>query len=1671
MRKKLMMLILLCAAMVPAAAQEDQSHILIKKVDGTVDSLLLNNVRDIYHSRRDINGVEQQDISTLRLRTLGAECVYPLKEIDYVVMPNHGRYISFLGTTSTDDGQGGSNRTSVYSDDFLDVNQPVSYRWVANDRIYLSTGDQSENVRINSDSRVGSFTFRSDTLTADTYIVYYPGTKTDAFNKVIIPTEQVQKTPNNSDHLGASGDCGTATATRQANSSYSFSLDHKTAVLCFIPRVDSLETIRLKHIAVKSTDGKMLGGTYTLSPDGLSLVDETGCDTLTLKTSDFILPHNKQKPANADWEYIPQDTVASYMVIAPQSSRTPLKVYYRVYDTKSGIDTVIVKSSAINNQVKGATVYPVTHIIPVRAFFSAFTDSCKWSFGNPAQLYGSVNLPITHYGFIWGYNRNLTFATKEAQMPLDNYPTLTFSGQAVSDVKQKAYFYRAYAQEGDKTWFGKVKKFGMDREIIDLGTSVRWSSINMGAVTAEDRGKYYAWGELDTKETYTEGNYAYYNGSGQPYTNIGKDIAGLPAYDVVAKQWRGCWRMPTNAELAELYDNNKTSRKTITRENEDGESIDGVLFTGKGDEPDSIFVPKAGYYTTGPNLVNTDVLYWSSTEYDNKNSYRVYNNPNSTAQKYLGFPIRPVFDSNIETTDGKFLFIRTDSISYSADHTETDMYGTTRGLDDVVTDLTQGFVIGTAEDVTLDSSADVLKVTLTQSASDNGSYSIPLTKEQMNTLDVTSTYYVRAYLTYNDNTWYGEPKEMQAMTIQTDSTNWQVGMKEARLCGAVTGITEAVVNTTEFGFVVGTVADVNLDMPEDQLVKIKCNSTDNGKFVCNFTNIGFNQYYYRAYVNVGGRIAYGEPKMLGLEFVDLDLPSGLKWANINVGSQTPMDRGDHFSWGETSTKGSYYDNSTSYSHYREDIGDDINGTTYDAAQVNWKGPWRMPKKSDFEELVANCNIEKTTLYGTTVYKVTNKKKADKFIYLPANGFSYNNYLLNEESWRPLYWSSTRLESDQVSAYSFESRTNGVVPYLTTDSRHYGFGVRPVAMVNNTLDDESMIQMTTDSVHWEVGQNEAKLYGYLLGLRYNSKATESGFAYCTTPNFDANTAGVQYLQTNEGETNSVANGVMSATVPNVADETIYYYRAYVKVDGKLYFGNEREFGRRTVDLGLGNGVMWSNINLGASSSDDSGDYYAWGETTPKTSFDKPATYPDLGADIAGSSHDAATTAENWGGLWRMPTRDDVNDLITKCTWTEVTKYDQPMFKIVGPSGDSIFIAKRGSMNGTAVARDGERVMMWTSNLNTTDGYNHENAYGTSFYGTNRSIDAVARYLGYTIRPVIKYNKQHDQTKFYLTTDSTNWQVGVTDVRLVGAVAGLKNVNGVTRGFVVGCDSTSTALVAGGTDVTDIIATASATDNTFRGTLTYAKDTTYYYRAYVKIGDTYYYGNTRRYGLELVDMGNGIKWASINLGAQTSSEYGDRYAWGETTSKTTYTQATYTHYDGGYKFIGADISNKASYDAVKANWTGSWRMPTNAEMQWLVDNCDWEWTTEDGVAGYRVTSQTQNDKDGYNSIFLPAAGYQTGGYYQEIGSGCHYWTSVYYNDGDSYALIGNQAGDSVTAEHRYYGVSVRAVTTAGANEGGGGDITGGHNQGGSQGTGGDGNGSGNAGSGDTGGTIGN
>lgn len=113
----------------------------------------------------------------------------------------------------------------------------------------------------------------------------------------------------------------------------------------------------------------------------------------------------------------------------------------------------------------------------------------------------------------------------------------------------------------------------------------------------------------------------------------------------------------------------------------------------------------------------------------------------------------------------------------------------------------------------------------------------------------------------------------------------------------------------------------------------------------------------------------------GYEYVDLGLPSGLKWATCNVGAKRPEDPGLLFAWGETTgyNIGDNHDfiNEDNYNGPSEELilpninNDYIIPAGYDAATVNMGGKWRIPTKADFEELIANCYIEKTGNYGET----------------------------------------------------------------------------------------------------------------------------------------------------------------------------------------------------------------------------------------------------------------------------------------------------------------------------------------------------------------------------------------------------------------------------------------------------------------------------------------------------------------------------------------------------------------------------------------------------------------------------------------------------------------------------------------------------------------------------------
>ena len=185
-------------------------------------------------------------------------------------------------------------------------------------------------------------------------------------------------------------------------------------------------------------------------------------------------------------------------------------------------------------------------------------------------------------------------------------------------------------------------------------------------------------------------------------------------------------------------------------------------------------------------------------------------------------------------------------------------------------------------------------------------------------------------------------------------------------------------------------------------------------------------------------------------------------------------------------------------------------------------------------------------------------------------------------------------------------------------------------------------------------------------------------------------------------------------------------------------------------------------------------------------------------------------------------------------------------------------------------------------------------------------------------------------------------------------------------------------------------------------------------------------TKINGRECVDMGNGLLWATCNVGAENPEDYGDYFAWGETAKKSTYNWSTYLFNPSGdgstftkYTTYGAIL--EAPDDAATVNWGSDWRTPTNAEWTWLRENCTWTWTTQNGVNGMLVTSFNGN------RIFLPAAGYRDDAGLYADGSDGYYWSSSLNESYSNSARCVNFDSGGVDRDNggRFYGQSVRPV----------------------------------------------
>ncbi len=178
-------------------------------------------------------------------------------------------------------------------------------------------------------------------------------------------------------------------------------------------------------------------------------------------------------------------------------------------------------------------------------------------------------------------------------------------------------------------------------------------------------------------------------------------------------------------------------------------------------------------------------------------------------------------------------------------------------------------------------------------------------------------------------------------------------------------------------------------------------------------------------------------------------------------------------------------------------------------------------------------------------------------------------------------------------------------------------------------------------------------------------------------------------------------------------------------------------RTAIDLGLS--VKWATYNVGATTASDKGNYYAWGETSPKSKYTwanyayadgSATTVKNIGSDIAGTSYDVA--AQLWGGNWRMPNISEIKELIQKCTFTETTVSGVKGYRVKGPNGKTIFLPFAGCSYDGSAKGIGSYAYYACGDISES---NQQKAYSMFIKtGESATTPLTQRRTGIVIRPV-------------------------------------------------------------------------------------------------------------------------------------------------------------------------------------------------------------------------------------------------------------------------------------------------------------------------------------------------
>ena len=697
----------------------------------------------------------------------------------------------------------------------------------------------------------------------------------------------------------------------------------------------------------------------------------------------------------------------------------------------------------------------------------------------------------------------------------------------------------------------------------------------------------------------------------------------------------------------------------------------------------------------------------------------------------------------------------------------------------------------------------------------------------------------------------------------------------------------------------------------------------------------------------------------------VDLGGSVLWATVNVGATEVGEYGEYYNWGETTPFVGNNLDSDIKSKYQNHPLTQLDPED-DAATMNWGGYWRMPTSSELEELqsLVNTNDNVNSISGR---RFTANNGSGDCIFIPYAGEKGQNNEVQSSGLIAVLWSSS-LHGALPYIRKYVFRQDNSSNYIASGPQANGYSVRPVLskpiVATSVVLDKTSLRMnmsTSEQLTATVLPDNA----FRKGVTWSSSNTQVASVDATG----------KVTATGVGTATITATSVMTSGASASCEVTVIESQSLQSVE-------------------MGPNQIWATCNIGAELPTDAGTLFAWGETQPKETYtwvnyrwltpnyitkyqapdnnwsaiwygevDSALAFIGDGKTILDPEDDAAIA--NWNNEWHTPTRTEWEWLLNNSNYETTTENGVPGVRftstVSGYTQNSIFLP---------YGIDGG---YWSSSLRREK---TETAHKLSIANGSNGVTTMffnERRYGYMIRPV--HSPLVRVTGVSLNMDELIIRPPMNSTYTLTAT--ISPANSSEKELIWTSSDPSVATVS----------SSGVIEPLFTGTTTITVTTVDGNKTASCIVDVAWTGTLQ--GHDWVDMGDGVKWATMNIGASSETDYGYYFAFGETSPKSEYSDETYT-----YQYSGLNEQS----DAAFVNWGSSWHIPDNENWNWLIDsqNCTNAYVTDykgSGKNGRLFTSIINGSK-----LFLPAAGYMYGTGLNHAGEWGKYWSSSACYDSD-------------------------------------------------------------------------